>query len=116
VCELIDGVLVEKATGSYESRLACVLIFFLETFLDRNDLGAVLGEAGFLRLFPGRVRAPDVSFISWKRMPNRQFPKAAIASMSPDLAVEIWSESNTEAEWRRASRLFSVRHEACLVR
>jgi Uma2 family endonuclease len=97
-CELIDGILVEKAMGSYESRLASVLIYFIEMFLENNDMGVVLGEAGFLRLFAGRVRAPDVSFIAWKRMPRHEFPKGAIASLAPDLAVEILSESNTEAE------------------
>jgi Uma2 family endonuclease len=98
ICELIDGILVEKPMGSYESRLASVLIFFLELFLDDNDLGVVLGEAGFLRLSPGRVRAPDVSFIPWSRMPNREFPAEAIAALTPDLAVEILSKTNTRAE------------------
>jgi Uma2 family endonuclease len=97
-CELIDGILVEKAMSSFESRLAIVLGHFIESFLDDNDLGVVLGETGLLRLFPGRVRAADVAFISWKRIPNQEFPHEAIASLSPDLAVEILSPSNTERE------------------
>jgi Uma2 family endonuclease len=97
-CELIDGILVEKDMASFESRLGCILIFFLELFLEKNDLGVVLGEAGLLRLFPGRVRAPDVSFISWKNMPNEEFPREAIASLAPDLAVEILSAGNTPGE------------------
>jgi Uma2 family endonuclease len=101
ICELIDGILVEKPMASFESRLAIILAYFLELFLEDHDLGAVLGEAGLLRLFPGRVRAPDVSFVSWKRMPNQEFPEQAIASLAPDLAVEVLSESNTEAEMRR---------------
>jgi Uma2 family endonuclease len=101
VCELIDGILVEKPRATFESRLAAILICFLELFLEDHDLGAVLAPDGLLRLFPGRVRAPDVSFISWKRMPNQAFPDEAIASLSPDLAVEILSESNTEEEMRQ---------------
>ena len=31
----------------------------LGLFVDRHRLGIVLGEAGFLRLFPGKIRAPD---------------------------------------------------------
>jgi Uma2 family endonuclease len=100
-CELIDGILVEKAMGSYESRMASVLIYFVETFLDDNDLGVVLDGSGFLRLFPGRVRASDVSFISWKRIPEEEFSQEAIASLSPDLAVEILSRGNTGAEMQR---------------
>src|SRR5438105_9533701 len=65
LCELIDGVLVEKTVGYYESRVAIVLGYFIELFLTRHDLGIVLGSDGTLRLMPGLVRIPDVSFISW---------------------------------------------------
>lgn len=49
-CELIDGVLVEKTTGYFESRIAAALIFFLETLLEQHDLGIVLGADGTLRI------------------------------------------------------------------
>jgi Uma2 family endonuclease len=104
ICELIDGVLVEKVMATFESRLAAVLIFYIETFLNGKKLGAVLAGDGLLRLFPGRVRAPDVSFISWKQMRGRVFPRDKIASLSPDLAVEILSERNTDAEMNRKLR------------
>jgi len=41
--ELVDGVLVEKPRGYYESLLAALLIRFLGSFLDVHDLGMVLG-------------------------------------------------------------------------
>ncbi len=104
ICELVDGVLVEKVMSSFESRLAGILIYLIEAFLEDHDLGVVLGEAGFLRLFPGRVRAPDVSFIRWERFPDDEFPKDAIWPLAPDLAVEILSKGNTEAEMRRKVR------------
>ena len=34
LCELVDGVLVEKAIGHYESRLAARLIHSLQNYLD----------------------------------------------------------------------------------
>jgi Uma2 family endonuclease len=37
-------------------------------------------------------------------MPDETFPKEAIASLTPDLAVEILSETNTEAEMQRKLR------------
>lgn len=98
ICELIDGVLVEKPTATYEALLAGVLLYFLQQYLEDHDLGIVLPGDGLLRLFPGRVRAPDVSFIAWKRMPNQELGHEAIASLAPDLAVEVLSPSNTEAE------------------
>jgi Uma2 family endonuclease len=104
ICELVDGILVEKVMSSFESRLACILIHLIESFLEDHDLGAVLGEAGFLKLFPGLVRAPDVSFIRWERFPGDEFPKDAIWRIAPDLAVEILSEGNTEREMQRKLR------------
>ncbi len=105
LCELIDGILVEKTMATYESRLAVVFIYFIERFLEEvRDLGVVLGADGMLRLFPGQVRIPDVSFISWDQLPNRKFPRGAIASLYPDLAIEVLSESNTKEEMARKLR------------
>jgi Uma2 family endonuclease len=104
LCELVDGVLVEKTMGFYESRLAMVLGHFLEDFLDKHDLGIVAGEAGLLRLGYGLVRIPDISFVSWDRLPHRRIPRQPIANLVPDLAVEILSKSNTKKEMGRKLR------------
>lgn len=101
LCELVDGVLVEKAMGYYESRLAMVLGFFLESYLEGNALGIVLGESGPTRMEPGLVRMPDVAFYSWEHFPNRLLPPGAFVDQAPDLAVEILSPSNTEREMQR---------------
>lgn len=102
--ELVDGVLVEKAMGLYESIVAGVLIQLLRNFLDVYQLGIIAGEAGTLRLMPGLVRIPDVAFISWDRFPNRQLPLAPIPDLAPDLAVEVLSTGNTEDEMERKLR------------
>jgi Uma2 family endonuclease len=98
LCELVDGVLVEKPVGYYEARLAAVLIYFLEQFLNKHDLGIVLPGDGMVRVRPRRVRLPDVSFFSWDHFPDRILPPGAILGLSPDLAVEVLSPSNTRAE------------------
>ena len=97
LCELVDGVLVEKTVGYYESRVAGLLFHFIELFLQRRDLGIVLGADGTLRLMPGLVRIPDVSFISWKKFPNRELPAEPVPDLVPDLAVEVLSTANTAA-------------------
>ena len=104
LCELVDGVLVEKAMGYLESRLAAMLIFYLESYLQQHDLGSVAGADGMLGLAPGLVRIPDVSFIAWDRLPDRRAPEEPIPKIAPDLAVEILSKSNTEAEMARKLR------------
>lgn len=104
VCELVDGVLVEKAMGYYESRVAAALIFFLELFLRDHDLGIVLAPDGVLAILPGQVRAADVAFLDWRHFPDRKLPAAQVPALAPDLAVEILSPSNTGAEMDRKLR------------
>lgn len=104
LCELIDGTLVEKDMGQYESRLAIVLAYFIETYLDTHDLGVCFGEAAMLRIVPGRVRLPDVSFVSWDKLPNHELPAEPIADLVPDLAVEVLSASNTRREMENKRR------------
>ena len=88
LCELIEGVLVEKAMGFRESGLAGRLIAILNLFMDLHNLGVITGEAGTVRLMPGLVRIPDVAFTSWERLPNGQWPDEPMPNVSPDLAVE----------------------------
>jgi len=96
--ELIDGVLVEKAVGTREGFLALYIGRMLGNFAEKNELGLVGGADAPFRLRLGLVRFPDVSFISWERIPGDVFPDDAIAELIPDLAVEVLSESNTAAE------------------
>lgn len=104
LCELIDGTLVEKAMGWYESRLAAILIHLLESFLEKHDLGITAGEGGMLRLMAGQVRIPDVGFFSWNKFRDRQLPHEPIPDLVPDLAIEVLSRGNTEAEMQRKLR------------
>ncbi len=99
--ELVDGVLVEKTVGFREAILAVVLGHLLHTFAKAHKLGVVAGADGMVRLAQGLVRIPDVSFISWERLPEKKVPKKPIPNLVPDLAVEILSVSNTEQEMKR---------------
>ena len=97
-CEIIDGVLVEKAMGFFEARLATVLAALIQSYLDEHDLGIVVGADGLVRISPTRSLAPDVSFICWGRFPDRKFPAEPVPRLAPDLAVEVLSRGNTRAE------------------
>ena len=57
-----------------------------------------------MRIAPGLVRIPDVSFICWDRLPGRESPREPIPDLAPDLAVEVLSEGNTKAEMARKVR------------
>jgi Uma2 family endonuclease len=72
LCELIDGVLVEKPMAYRESFLAVAIASILRSYVDPRNLGLVTGADGMVRLFPGLVRIPDVAFASWDRIPGRR--------------------------------------------
>jgi Uma2 family endonuclease len=99
--ELVDGVLVEKAVGFYEGRLAALIVYFIEDFLEDHDLGIAVGADGTVEIAFALVRIPDVSFVSWTRLPGRRLPADPIPHLVPNLAVEVISKSNTPKEMRR---------------
>ncbi len=102
--ELVDGVLVEKVMGYWESVLAVELARLLGNFIQRRKLGRLAGEAGMLRLSPGLVRIPDLSFISRSRLARPRRTREPILPLAPDLAIEILSEGNTAKEMARKVR------------
>ena len=98
LCELVDGVLVEKGMGFREAILAGVLVEMLRQFVVPRNLGHVTGADGMVRLSPGLVRIPDAAFISWKSFPGGELPTDPIPTLAPDLAIEVASRSNTARE------------------
>jgi Uma2 family endonuclease len=101
LCELVDGVLVEKPMGTLESLVAMEVAFALRRYLEDHPLAVVLGADGLLQIGPKLVRGPDVSFISWDRFPGRTLPTERVWAVVPDLAVEVLSPGNTPAEMER---------------
>jgi Uma2 family endonuclease len=102
--ELVDGTLVEKPMGLSESMLAGQVLMEIGVFARQHDLGIPAGEAGTVRLLKGLVRAPDVGFFSWAKLPDRKLPSKPFPDLAPDLAVEVLSKTNTPAEMRRKLR------------
>lgn len=101
--ELVDGTLVEKAMGVRESLLAAWLIHRLAEYLERNNIGGVIGPDGTLRLRERLVRVPDVAVLMWENVPpDDELPQ--VPDLAPDLAVEVISPSNTVREMARKRR------------
>ena len=98
ICELVDGTLVDKPLGYFESEIAGLILTLLNVYIVPRHLGIVTGEAGTMRLAPGLVRIPDVGFLARDRFPDGKRPRGPIPAIAPDLAVEVLSVSNTRAE------------------
>src|SRR5688500_1708995 len=91
-CELVDGILVEKAMGVFESLIAIEIARLIGNFARPRNLGVVIGEAGMLRLAPGLIRMPDVAFLAKAKFPGGKIPRNSAWSLAPDLAVEVLSK------------------------
>jgi Uma2 family endonuclease len=98
LCELVDQTLVEKPVGYWEGIVAANIIALLAAYVNPRDLGAVSGADSTLRMKSGRIRLPDVSFVSKVRLPKTLEP---VPSLAPDLAIEVLSEGNTAEEMRQ---------------
>ena len=98
LCELVEGVLLEKVMGYNESSLAVFLAGLLNAFVIPRNLGLVTGPDGTVELTADLIRIPDVAFTRWERLPGRQRPTVPVPRLAPNLAVEVLSRSNTPAE------------------
>jgi Uma2 family endonuclease len=98
LCELVEGVLVEKAMGYSESTIGGVMFAILYAFVLPRNLGVVSAADGTVELMPGLVRIPDVAFANWDRLPGGRHPTAPAPAIAPNLAVEVLSHSNTPRE------------------
>ena len=99
--ELVDGTLVEKPVGWMEARIAMVLAIALGNFINPRKLGYLAGAEGMLRMKGGRIRLPDISFVSVEDVPPGTPPNQPVPELPPTLAVEVISEDNTAAEMRQ---------------
>ena len=98
LCELVEGVLVEKVMGFSESGLGGAVFALLYAFVLPRNLGIVTMPDGTFELMPGLVRLPDIAFTNWDRLPGGRYPTAPVPALAPNLAVEVLSRSNRSGE------------------
>lgn len=99
--ELVEGTLVEKAMRYESAWVAARLATLINFFLDASNRGLCVGADGMMQIAQGLVRIPDVSYVSWDRIPGGEVPKKPIPNLVPDLAVEVLSPTNTSGEMNR---------------
>ena len=93
--ELIHGVIVEMPSPSpLHGWIVAQIVFLLRLYLSEHNIGDAFGDANDVDLAPGFVFKPDASFFSREQLPA--LPDTF--RISPDLAVEVVSPSNTETE------------------
>ncbi len=96
--ELVEGRLYEMPPpGQRHGRVTLKIGILLEAHAQRHGLGrAIAGDPGFiLARNPDTVRAPDVAYISYERLPaDQEFP-LQYNDIVPELVVEVASPSDT---------------------
>jgi len=91
--ELVQGRVVEMnvpagSHGKYQSNIGRAL----GRYLDQHDVGHLTGEVGVItRRDPDSLRAPDVAFYSYSRLPPGELPHG-YWQVSPELAFEVRSQ------------------------
>ena len=98
--ELVKGELRKMSpSGSEHAVIIGKLTVRLGRHVEANDLGIYFGaEAGFkIASDPDTVRAPDLAFVSSRRIPEGGIPKNFWTG-APDLAVEVVSPGDTSRE------------------
>ena len=100
--ELVRGDLVVMApAGGRHGHIANAIAYRLTEFTRARQAGMVFAaETGFLlRRDPDTVRAPDVSFVAYGRLPEDE-PPSGYMELAPDLAVEVVSPNDSPAAIR----------------
>lgn len=98
--EIVDGEVVEMpGAGAIHAVIAELVLRLLGACIRKQNLGLALPDntAYVLRREPDLVRIPDVSFVSWSKVPTDGIPEGYWL-LAPDVAVEIVSPGDTAQE------------------
>jgi len=98
--ELISGEPIkQESLGFRYSVVGLRVETRLTEFVDRFELGEVLGANNGFRLSNTTLRAPRVSYISRKKWKHIQYPYSYLP-FAPDIAVEVFGAHATEQDIR----------------
>jgi Uma2 family endonuclease len=99
--ELVNGELREVEMSTDSSRVGVKITGRVEPFVDAHELGTVVGpDAGF-QCFPddpGKVRRPDLAFLSVATLPPDEYDPEGFCDTAPDLVVEVISPGDSARE------------------
>ena len=96
--ELVRGEVIEMVPPNrVHGRTALRIGSALLAFVDKQDLGEVMVESGYIvERGPDTVRGPDVSFMSKQRLPPDE--SGTLIDGAPDLVVEVVSPSDSAGQ------------------
>lgn len=110
--EFIGGEIFEVPSNPYVSKIAGLIITYLNIYLFKNDIGHVTGEQGGY-MVAGERYAPDAAFISYEK--QAELVKQGYNPNPPDLAVEVISSESKQEEKKLTIKLSNYLSVGTLV-
>ncbi len=98
--ELVDGKVIEMpGTGGVHMIIVVALFKLIDAFVTEHDLGYAFpdGLSFVVQRDPDRVRIPDVSFVSWERVPE-DGPPEGYWPQPPNLVAEVISPNDNATD------------------
>ena len=103
--ELDEGELITRPPGSLEhGDVGAQVMALLGNFVKPHSLGRAYGANTGFRLHADTVRAPDAAFVRKERLGPRN--RQAFFDGAPDLAVEVFSPSDSVPQLMRKVRQY----------
>jgi Uma2 family endonuclease len=94
--ELVDGVVVEKTMVQLDhERLQGWLFVLLKKYVERAQLGEILGSRSAVKISEFRGRLPDLFFVS---TPRREIVTQKATIGPPDMTIEIVSPGDRPSD------------------
>jgi Uma2 family endonuclease len=88
--ELVNGEIVVSPAGFHHAEIVTKILYTIATFLGEFPVGRVLADNLGIAFPNGNLRSPDVTFVSYEKLPPEQCPEG-FGEFIPDLAVEVLS-------------------------
>jgi Uma2 family endonuclease len=95
--ELLNGRIIEVVSSLPSSNLAALILIYLGIYVVQHDLGHLTGADGGYMVGKERY-IPDAAFVSKARQP--ELPQVAYNPIAPDLAIEVLSPTDNDADVR----------------
>ena len=91
--ELVDGEIIMSPAGCRHSEIALQIGYLLKRHIEDSPTGRVFGSDVGIILPNGNLRSPDVSFVSYEKLPKGDTP-VTFQEVVPDLVVEVLSPAD----------------------
>ncbi len=108
ICELVDGVLVEKIMGAPESLLAGFILHLFWQYLEVHDLGIALAPDGLLRILGRQICARTFRSSAGRSLPTGRFRANRFSPWCRTWRSRFFHPATRKVRWRKLRDYFAA--------